>query len=140
MRGAVLIAALAALVACGASSLAASAAAATSSTSLTITYWPNGSDAGVKRTATLRCDPVGGTLARRVTACRKLDGLVNPFARPRMDLVCTQQYGGPDEALIAGTFEGRRVWVRLGLADGCQIARFNRLAFLVPGYVPAGAG
>ena len=51
--------------------------------------------------------------------------------------MCTQQYGGPDQALITGTYRGRGVWVRLGLADGCQIARFRKLGFLIPAFIPS---
>ncbi len=138
MRGIVLITALALLVACGAGLTAASAAATTSSsTELTITYWEEGSRAGGAKSWTLRCEPAGGTLgtlAREREACRRLTELRNPFTPPNPDLACTMQYGGPDQAQITGAYEGRRVWVRLGLADGCQIARFKKLAFLVPAY------
>ena len=37
-------------------------------------------------------------------------------------------YGGPQQALIAGTFKGNRVWAQLGMRIGCQIARAKRLA------------
>jgi Subtilisin inhibitor-like len=138
MRGTLLIAALAVVVGCGAGATAASSAAATSaSAELRIAYWENGSKTGAARTWTLRCDPAGGTLgtlARERDACRRLAALKRPFAPPDPDLACTQQYGGPQQALITGTYQGRRVWVRLGLADGCQISRFKRLAFLIPAY------
>jgi hypothetical protein len=138
MRGTLLIAALAVVVGCGAVATAASSAAATSaSAELRIVYWAGGSKAGAAKTWTLRCGPAGGTLgtlARERDACRRLAGLRNPFAPPNPDLMCTQQYGGPNEAQITGTYQGRRVWVRLGLTDGCQITRFRRLAFLIPAY------
>ena len=137
MRGPILIAALAVALGCAFGSASASAAATSAETELTITYWENGSVEGNARTWTLRCDPVGGTLgtlAREREACRRLDALRNPFARPNPAMVCTMQYGGPDQAQITGTHEGRRVWIRLGLADGCQIARFKRFAFLIPAY------
>jgi hypothetical protein len=137
MRGILLIAALAVAVGGAGATAASSAAAASASTELRIAYWENGSKAGAARTWTLRCDPAGGTLgtlARERDACRRLAALRRPFAPPDPELACTQQYGGPDQARITGTYQGRRVWVRLGLTDGCQIARFKRLAFLVPGY------
>jgi len=136
MRGFVVIATLALLVVFGAG-VATASTASTPTTSLSITYWPNGKDETVKTTATLRCSPVGGslgTLARRVAACQRLAGMTAPFARPRAGLLCTQQYGGPDQALITGTFRGHGVYVGLGLEDGCQIARFKKLGFLVPGF------
>jgi aminoglycoside phosphotransferase (APT) family kinase protein len=137
MRGTFLIAALAVALACVLGAASAATAATSAETELTITYWANGASEGSARTWTLRCDPVGGTLgtlARERAACGRLDALRAPFARPNPTMVCTMQYGGPDQAQITGTYEGRRVWVRLGLADGCQIARFKRFAFLIPAY------
>ena len=100
------------------------------STSLKITVWPNGRDKA-SRVATLRCGPVGGTLPRRAAACGRLAKLAgNPFAPVRADAVCTQIYGGPQEALVRGTFRGRRVWARFTRRDGCQIARWDRVSFL----------
>jgi hypothetical protein len=46
--------------------------------------------------------------------------------------MCTQIYGGPQEALVTGTFGGRRVWARFSRRNGCEIARWNRIAFLFP--------
>ena len=137
MRGPILIASLALLLGCVAGTATASTAATSADTELTITYWADGAREGNARTWTLRCDPPGGTLgtlARERDACRRLDALRNPFAKPNPNMVCTMQYGGPDQALIAGIYEGRRIWVRLGLADGCQIARFKKLAFLIPAF------
>jgi hypothetical protein len=137
MRRTLLIAAFALTVGCGAGATAASPAATAASSELRIAYWENGLKAGGGKTWTLRCDPAGGTLgtlARERDACRRLAALRNPFAPPRKDLMCTQQYGGPDQAQITGIYQGRRVWARLALTDGCQIARFKRLAFLIPAY------
>lgn len=102
-------------------------------TALTITFWPEGPDAGPKLTWTLRCNPPAGTLPRRAEACRRLARIPRPFAPVPADEVCTQIFGGPHVALVRGTFRGRRVWVRLNRRDGCQIARWNRVAFLFPG-------
>ena len=132
MRGAVLIATLAVLVGGAASS--STSATALQGTQLKIAYWPNGTDEAPMRTWTLRCNPAGGTLVRPGRACLKLASVSNPFARPSLEQVCTQQYGGPDEAQITGTYRGRRIWVGLSLTDGCQIARFRALSFLVPGF------
>ena len=133
MRGVVLIATLAVLIGCGAGSSTASTSD-TPSTQLTIRYWSEGIGEGPAKTWTLRCNPAGGTLVRSAVACRRLAALANPFARPRADLMCTQQYGGPDQAQITGTYRGRRIFVALGLTDGCQIARFKTLGFLIPAY------
>ena len=94
------------------------------SANLRITVWPDGRSAGGGRVWTLHCpsaDP----------ACRKLAALAgNPFAPTPPGVACTQIYGGPDEALVTGTFRGRKVWARFHQRDGCAIARWNRIAFL----------
>ncbi len=82
---------------------------------------------------TLRCGPTGGTLPKRAAACQKLDTLKNPFAPLPKDLQCTDIYGGDEQALITGTHDGRRVWVMLGRRNGCEIARWRKLAFLLSG-------
>jgi Subtilisin inhibitor-like len=131
MRVAVAIAALVAAVGCGAGS---SATTATSSrTSLTITVWPEGRAEADANKWTVRCAPAGGTLSRAAEACRKLAAMPNPFAPPRKDVACTEQYGGPQQAVVSGTYQARRVWIALAARNGCEISRWKRLAFLVPG-------
>jgi Subtilisin inhibitor-like len=113
-----------------ASVLAAAALGGTPATSLAITLWPDGRDHAARR-ATLRCGPVGGTLARRAAACSRLLALAgNPFTPAPGDAACTQIYGGPQEALVRGRFRERHVWARFSRRDGCQIARWNRVSFL----------
>ena len=128
---ALLIAALVAAVGCGASQ---GAAVATPETQLTISYWAEGRGASAAKTYTLRCDPDGGTVPRAATVCNKLDSLTRAFAPTRKTVVCTDQYGGPQQALITGRHEGDRVWTLIGMRNGCEIARAKRLAFLVPGF------
>jgi hypothetical protein len=99
-------------------------------TSLTVTYWPNG-PTGAKQVRTLTCAPAGGTMSRRVTACRKLATTPLAAFRPLpADAVCTEIYGGPDEALVTGRIRGRAVWSHFSRKDGCQISRWDRVAFL----------
>ena len=83
---------------------------------------------------TLRCNPAGGTVPRAAAVCRQLYALTKPFAPRRKNLVCTDQYGGPQQAVIAGTNKGGRIWALIGLRNGCDISRAKRLAFLVPGF------
>ena len=66
---------------------------------------------------------------------RQLYSMAKPFARRRTNLVCTDQYGGPQQAVIVGTHRGSRVWIALGMRNGCDISRSKRLAFLVPGFL-----
>jgi hypothetical protein len=101
---------------------------------LTITVWPEGMD-GPHRTWTLRCSPVGGTLPRRVDACARLARLQSPFAPTPKNIACTEIYGGPQVAIVRGTYRGRRIWVRFARRDGCEIERWNRHKFLLPGGV-----
>jgi Subtilisin inhibitor-like len=133
MRIAVLTAVLVAAVGCGAGT----SSSATATTSLRISFWPAGQDGGGVQRWTLRCAPAAGTLPRPGAACAKLAAMRNPFAPPSKDLQCTQIYGGPQVAVISGTFRGRKIWVKLAARDGCEIARAKELGFLVPGMASA---
>ena len=109
------------------------AAILVASTSLNITVWPDGEGNGGKRTWTLRCAPVGGTLPQRASACRQLAAMRAPFAATPKNMACTQIYGGPEEALVTGRFRGRPVYARFNRKDGCELGRWNRVRFLLPG-------
>jgi Subtilisin inhibitor-like len=102
------------------------------STSLHITVWPNGQAHAPKRTYTLTCAPVAGTLPHRTAACRRLAQLKAPFAGTPKNMACAEIYGGPDEALVKGAFRGRLVRATFSRRDGCEIERWNRVAFLFP--------
>jgi Subtilisin inhibitor-like len=108
----------------------AAGAAASGTTSLRIRIWPDG-PGGRSSMFTLRCDPIGGTHPRRVEACRVLASLKDPFAPVPANMGCTQIYGGPQVAIVTGTFRGRRVWARFKRNDGCQIARWVRVGVLL---------
>ena len=110
--------------------LAFPAAAAASTADLRITVWPQGQDTGAPHSWTLRCDPTGGTLPRAGDACRRLAALAAPFAPVPANGVCAQVYGGPQVAIVRGTFRGRRLWVTFKRTDSCQTARWSRVAFL----------
>jgi hypothetical protein len=125
---------LAALVAAVGSGVSQGAAVATPETQLTISYWPEGRGNSDAETYTLRCDPDGGTVPRAATVCNKLDTLARAFAPTRKNIMCTDQYGGPQQALIVGRHKGNRVWTVIGMRNGCEISRAKRLAFLVPGF------
>jgi hypothetical protein len=93
---------------------------------LTVTYWPTGRD-GDSRSATLTCDPDGGTHADPNGACDVL--LENEKAlRPVPgDVACTEIYGGPQLATISGS----GVDATLSRTNGCEIARWDALAPVV---------
>jgi hypothetical protein len=131
MRAAALLAvAVITAVGCG-SSVAATPTG--SETSLSITVWSEGRDQGPPLRLTLRCAPAGGTVQKPAAVCRRLAGMSKPFAPLAKEIICTDQYGGPQEAVVAGTYKGRRTWIQLTARNGCEISRWNRLAFLVPG-------
>jgi hypothetical protein len=132
MRIAIAIAALIAVVGCGAGSAARSATP--TETDLKITVWPDGRAEGDSKSYTLRCDPNSGTLPRAATACSRLDKLPRPFGPVARNAVCTEQYGGPQQALVTGRFEGRSVWAMFSATNGCQISRAKRVAYLLPGF------
>jgi subtilisin inhibitor-like len=108
------------------------AAVLLASTSLHIAVWPNGAGQAPKLGYTLTCAPVGGTLPRRLAACRRLAQLKAPFAGVPKNMACTEIYGGPQEALVTGRFRGALIRVRFNRRDGCEIDRWNRVAFLFP--------
>jgi hypothetical protein len=130
---AALVALLAVPAACGSDTDGASGGggAAAAETDLRITLWQRG-PSGSARVRTLRCGPVGGTLPSASRACAALSRLDGPFRPVPRDAVCTQQYGGPAEGLVRGTYRGRRVWARFHRRDGCNISRWERVRFLFP--------
>jgi hypothetical protein len=61
------------------------------------------------------------------TACTALKGnaaLLSPAPKPA-DQVCTQQYGGPQQATVSGVVDGKPVEASFSLRDGCEIAAWN---------------
>lgn len=89
---------------------------------------------------TLTCDPPGGTHPDAAAAAAVLNEIIesglDPFAPVPADMMCTQQYGGPETATITGTWRGRSVDASYNLTDGCEIGRWRRIrAVLTP---PAG--
>lgn len=47
-------------------------------------------------------------------------------SQPRAkDVVCTQQYGGPQTATVTGVVEGVPVDISFARRDGCEISRWN---------------
>ena len=101
------------------------------STNLEISVWRAGSD-GPVHLWTLRC-PDGGSLPNPAEACERLADLGDEAFAPVPDGVgCTQIYGGPQVAEVRGTFEGEKVLARYNRTNGCEIARWDRVAFLFP--------
>ncbi|WP_427134261.1 serine protease inhibitor [Pseudarthrobacter sp. S9] len=55
------------------------------------------------------------------------------FPEPGPPKLCTQQYGGPQIAVVTGWFLGRKVHSRFSRTDGCEIARWRAMAPLLGG-------
>ncbi|MFC8304683.1 serine protease inhibitor [Specibacter sp. NPDC057265] len=50
------------------------------------------------------------------------------FPVPDPARMCTQQYGGPEVAVVTGWFKGKTVNATFKRTDGCEIARWQALA------------
>jgi hypothetical protein len=106
------------------------AAAAGGTTALQIAVWPQGSE-GAPHLWTLRCAPARGTLPHPGRACLRLSKLAAPFAPTPPGTACTMIYGGPQMARVMGTFRGKPVKTTFRRRNGCETARWNRVAFLL---------
>jgi hypothetical protein len=101
-------------------------------TRLVVTVSPDGSG-GTPDVREIKCPPV----ARRLPCQRLEDVDVEDFAPVRAAVRCTAVYGGPATASVRGRVRGRRVDARFSLRNGCEIARWERFAWLL-GDRPAG--
>ena len=81
-------------------------------------------------------DPVAGDLPDAEAVCAHLQGLDDPFAPLPTDIMCTEQYGGPQTAHVTGQWQGRPVDLQLSRTNGCRITQWDSLGPLLPG--PAG--
>jgi hypothetical protein len=120
MRIALVLAAVALLAGCGSDGAGSSGEPRYD---LTVTFWPTGGQ-GETRTATLACDPDGGTHPDPNGACDVLlehEDALEPVAG---DVACTEIYGGPQVATLVGSPEVNASFSR---ANGCEIARWDAL-------------
>jgi hypothetical protein len=85
---------------------------------------------GQSKVWTLRCDPPGGTFPNAKDACERLDDIDQPFAETAEDAVCTEKYGGPQLLSVQGVYRDESVNARFDRTDGCEIARWDKHAFL----------
>jgi hypothetical protein len=72
-------------------------------------------------------------------AALRLHGTNVFFPVPGPPRACTQQYGGPQVAVVTGWFEGRAVNATFTRTDGCEIARWQAMAPLF-GALAGGTG
>jgi len=101
-------------------------------TVLHIKAWPKGKDSAAPRAWRLHCDLAGGTHPEPEDACEQLFDLDDPFAPTPAGALCAEIYGGPAVAEVEGLFRGETVKARFTRTDACEIARWNRHAFLFP--------
>ena len=106
----------------------------TGESSLTVTL-DDGSGSTATWTLTCAADgTAGGDHPDAAAACAALLAASDPFAPVREDMACTMVYGGPQVATVRGTWDGRDVTATFDRTDGCQIARWDRIApVLQPG-------
>ena len=94
-------------------------------------------DGSAPLTWTLTCVGfVEGSHPQAQAACDHLAGMERPFAPLPTDVVCSQQYGGPETARVIGRWGGEQVELDLSRVDGCRIAQWDSLVPVVP--APAG--
>jgi hypothetical protein len=76
---------------------------------------------------------VGSSLPDPVAALAAVEkhGEAIFFPKPGPPKLCTQQYGGPQVAVVSGTFHGRPVESVFSRTDGCEIARWKAMGPLL---------
>ncbi|HEX2044943.1 MAG TPA: SSI family serine proteinase inhibitor [Gaiellaceae bacterium] len=97
---------------------------------LRVEFWPRG-PGGAETTATLTCEPTGGTHPRPAAACAALAAHPEALDPVPGEALCTQIHGGSETAAVSGTVSGERVEARFGRENGCEIARWDALDALL---------
>ena len=96
-------------------------------TRLTVRVDPDGKGPEPAKQARIACDAEG-----RGEGCAAAAGLrPADFEPTAAGIACTEQFGGPQTASVTGTFRGRPVDARFARHDGCEIARWDKLAALL---------
>ena len=82
---------------------------------------------------TLSCgDSPAGDHPDAEAACAHLAGIAQPFAPLPDDMMCTEQYGGPETAHITGRWNGEPVDLELSRTNGCYISQWESLGPVLP--------
>jgi Subtilisin inhibitor-like len=106
-------------------------------TDLDITVWPDGRGEGEPQEYTLSCPEPSGEHPDPERACEAVYALNGDDFEPvPPDAICTEIYGGPQQARLEGTFAGAAdvvpVALDLSRQNGCQIDLWDRFAKIVP--------
>lgn len=89
---------------------------------------------GIRATWTLTCRPPGGTHPDPAAACGVLGAAGAQAFVEEPAGECSQEYGGPQKALVTGTWRGKKVRSQFTLENGCEIGRWTAMiGFLPPG-------
>ena len=96
-------------------------------TELTVSVDPDGDGPEPAKRARVSC--AEGDRARVCAAASKLRPA--DFEPAPDDVACTQLFGGPQTATVSGTLDGEAVEGRFARNDGCEIARWDKLAALL---------
>lgn len=128
MRRVALTCCIAALVAgCGSDDESEQPASPPPLADLRVAVDPDGKGSNAARTETVRCDAAADSaLCEEVAALRVAD--LEPEGGA---VACSQQYGGPQTATIAGTLRGERVDLKFSRVNGCEIARWEAASALL---------
>jgi hypothetical protein len=90
-------------------------------------------DGSAPESWTLTCvGTAEGTHPDAAAACAHLQDTAEPFAPIPADVACTEQYGGPQSAHIAGLWGGEPVELEVTRVDGCRISQWDGLVPLLP--------
>ncbi|MFB9377114.1 SSI family serine proteinase inhibitor [Kineococcus gynurae] len=101
----------------------------------TVTTWTLLCEAGPDGTTA-----VGGDHPDVAGACTAVTERAAAFAPVPKDRVCTMIYGGPQTARVTGTWAGATIDSSFKRTNGCEIARWNRMAALLQPGVPTSSG
>lgn len=99
------------------------------SAELVIMVKPSDFEPAIKYTLTCK-DGAPTKESRHPSAAKACEVLKNHpgvlFPQPRSkDVVCTQEYGGPQTAIVTGVVDGVPVDISFSLRDGCEISQWN---------------
>lgn len=97
----------------------------TQASELTVTVWRDRD--GEPTRWTLTCDPPGGTHPDPAGACAFLASARDWWKPVPADRACTEIYGGPQRATVAGRWRDQDVDAGYERTNGCEIARWDRM-------------
>lgn len=113
-----------AIAACGTTPAPGTGAAAKPKVSLHVTEMSTSHKA--TKHWTLTCDPTGGTHPNADAACKALQGIKNPFAKPAAGTNCPMILANQPSFIISGTWHGQHVSKTI-LDGGCSMATWNAI-------------